>query len=159
MATDSVDRMIEGWRRARPDLDVDPVAVVARLARVRDHLDYELEALFVEHGLSGPTFGLLVTMKRLDGPDGVALSELHDAMGRPPGTLKLRVDRLIGQGLLERRGDQRFGLSPEGERLFDAAAPAHLRNVERLLAPLDDDERDQLAGLLRKLLLAYEGER
>jgi DNA-binding MarR family transcriptional regulator len=156
---DSVDRMLEGWRQARPDLDVAPVSVLTRLARVRDHIDYELEALFVEHGLSGPTFGLLVTMKRLDRPEGVGVAELTEALGRPPGTLALRLERLAGQGLLERRGERRYALSAEGERLFEAAAPAHLENAARLLAPLDAREREQLAALLRKLLVAYESAR
>jgi DNA-binding MarR family transcriptional regulator len=159
MAEDSVDRMLDGWRRARPDLDVRPAGVVARLARVREHLDYELESLFVEHGLSGPVFGLLVTMKRLEQPGGVPLQELQGALARPPGTLGVRVDRLVDQGLLERRDGNRYALSAHGERLFEAAAPAHLANAQRLLEPLDEAERDQLAALLRKLLAAYESER
>jgi S1-C subfamily serine protease len=35
--------------------------------------------------------------------------------------------------------------------------PAHLDNEARLLAALDDDEQRLLAGLLRKLLVEFEG--
>ena len=38
--------------------------------------------------------------------------------------------------------------------LVDAAVVDHLENEQRLLAALDTGEREQLAGLLRKLLLS-----
>src|SRR4029453_7387891 len=37
------------------------------------------------------------------------------------------------------------------------AGPAHLDNEARLLTALDDDEQRLLAGLLRKLLVEFEG--
>jgi DNA-binding MarR family transcriptional regulator len=154
---DSVDRMLEGWARVRPDLDVEPAAVVARLRRVRDFQDYELEALFAEHGLSSTVFAVLVTLKRLEEPGGVAAGALRDAWSRAPSTLELRLDRLVDQGLVERDGG-RYALSPAGHRIFERAAPAHLANAGRLLEPLDPGERHQLAGLLRKLLAAYEAD-
>jgi hypothetical protein len=37
--------------------------------------------------------------------------------------------------------------------------PAHLANERRLLSALDDEQLDALAGLLRKLLVEFEGSR
>src|SRR5579871_2872566 len=37
-AQDSIARVIRGWRAARPDLDVEAVAVTARLERLRSHI-------------------------------------------------------------------------------------------------------------------------
>lgn len=45
------------------------------------------------------------------------------------------------------------GLTDKGRELVDAAVTDHLENEERLLSGLDPAERDQLAALLRKLLL------
>ena len=54
---DSVDALLASWDERRPDLDFSPVAVVARLGRVRDHLDAGLGQVFAAHGLSAPSFG------------------------------------------------------------------------------------------------------
>jgi hypothetical protein len=45
-------------------------------------------------------------------------------------------------------------LSARGRELVDAAVVDHLANEQRLLGALDADEREQLAALLRKLLLS-----
>jgi hypothetical protein len=46
-------------------------------------------------------------------------------------------------------------LTERGRELVDAAVVDHLEGEQRLLSGLDADEREQLAGLLRKLLLSW----
>jgi DNA-binding MarR family transcriptional regulator len=160
---DSVDRLIADWNRARPELDFAPVAVVARLARARAHIDAALEAVFAEHGLSAPGFAVLVTLARLDRSAGVPQRTLMDELGLTSGTISVRMDRLEEQGLVERRaggGDRRRSLivlTTKGRALFERIVPAHLANERRLLIALDPDEQALLATLLRKLLVGYEG--
>jgi membrane-associated protease RseP (regulator of RpoE activity) len=48
-------------------------------------------------------------------------------------------------------------LTTAGSELFARVTPAHLANEERLLAALSGDERRLLTGLLRKLLVEFEG--
>ena len=43
-------------------------------------------------------------------------------------------------------------------RLFDQVAPRHLANEDVLLSALTGPEREQLAALLRKLLIGFEHE-
>ena len=38
-APDDVDRIVEAWRRERPDLDVAPLQVLSRVSRLARHLD------------------------------------------------------------------------------------------------------------------------
>jgi DNA-binding MarR family transcriptional regulator len=160
---DSVDRLIADWNRARPELDFAPVGIVARLARARAHIDAALEAVFARHGLSGPSFAVLVTLARLDRTAGVPQRTLMDELGLSSGTVSVRMDRLEEQGLVERRpdsGDRRntlIVLTEQGRLLFERVVPAHLENERRLLVALDDDEQATLAALLRKLLAEYEG--
>jgi DNA-binding MarR family transcriptional regulator len=160
---DSVDRLLADWARVRPELDFSPVAVIARLTRVRGHVDAELERLFAEHGLTGPSFGVLVTLARLNEPDGVSQRRLMDELGLTSGTMSVRVDRLVERGLVERapdpddRRNTRITLTAEGRALFERVVPAHLANEERLLAALAPAEREQLATLLSKLLVDFEG--
>jgi DNA-binding MarR family transcriptional regulator len=158
---DSVDKVIDDWRELRPDLDASPIGVVARLRRVRTHFDQELEAFFADHDLTLADFEVLTTLRRLGGCD--SQRRLMDALGLTSGTVSVRVDRLVAAGLVTRQPDPQDGrgaivaLTPEGHARFDATAPAHLANEERLLAALDPAERAQLADLLRKLLVSFEG--
>jgi DNA-binding MarR family transcriptional regulator len=162
---DSVDALIESWRDRRPDLDFGPVAVVSRLARVRAHIDAELDALFAAHELTAPSFGVLVTLARVDDGDGVTQRRLMDELGLTSGTISVRMDRLVAEGLVERRPDPAsarntlVSLTARGRERFERVVGAHLANERRLLSALDDDQLDALAGLLRRLLVEFEGAR
>ena len=160
---DRTDRVLHQWANVRPDLDVSSVGVISRLARLRAIIDEEQEAVFAEHGISNPTFTTLVTLVRINQPGGISQRRLADEMGLTPGTVSARVDRLVADGLVIRSPDpaDRRGslvtLTGRGRDLFEAVVPAHLANQVRLLGSLTADEQATLAGLLRKLLVAFEG--
>jgi DNA-binding MarR family transcriptional regulator len=160
---DSVDALLESWARTRSDLDFEPVAVITRLARIRRHLDRELEPVFERFGLSPSSFEALVTLMRLADESGISQKRLADELGVTPGTVSVRVDRLVAEGLAERRPDPEskrsslVTLTEQGRELFERVAPAHLANERRLLASLSDEDVRVLIGLLRKLLVEFEG--
>jgi C-terminal processing protease CtpA/Prc len=83
-------------------------------------------------------------------------------LGLTSGTVSVRIDRLVERGVVVRepadedRRVQLVRLTDEGLRLFDEIAPRHLANEDRLLSALDNDQRNQLAGLLRQLLATFE---
>jgi DNA-binding MarR family transcriptional regulator len=160
---DQTDRVLHQWAEVRPDLDMSSVGVISRLARLRAIIDEEQEAVFAEHGISNPTFTTLVTLVRLNRPGGISQRRLADEMGLTPGTVSARIDRLVADGLVARAPDpaDRRGslvtLTDRGRDLFEAVVPAHLANQVRLLGSLTPDEQATLAGLLRKLLVAFEG--
>ena len=162
-AEDSVDRLLASWSRARPDLDLGPVSVIARLTRLTRTINAELEATFNEHGLNGAEFYSLVTLRRLDEPEGVSQRRLMRALNLSSGTISTRVDRLVERGLVTRevdpvdRRNSRVALTAAGLALFEAVTPAHIGTENRLLAGLDPAQRDQLVGLLRALLVSLEG--
>jgi DNA-binding MarR family transcriptional regulator len=156
--TDSVDRLLESWAAVRPDIDLSPVAIVARLGRLRRVIAAELETVYAEHGLTGPDFSALVTLRRLGGD--VSQTALGRELGLTAGTVSVRVDRLVARGLAERRVDgrvARVSLTEAGAELFERVTPAHVAAEERLLAALDGGEREQLVALLRRLLVSFEG--
>jgi DNA-binding MarR family transcriptional regulator len=155
---DSVDRLLESWGAVRPDLDLSPVAIVARLGRVRRAIESELETVYAEHGLTGPDFSALVTLRRLGG--AVPQTELMRELGLTSGTVSVRVERLAARGLVASESvgrATRVSLTAAGAELFECVTPAHVATEERLLAALDPDEREQLAVLLRRLLVSFEG--
>src|ERR671931_2571892 len=90
MPRDSVDRLLESWGAVRPDLDLSPVAIVARLGRLRRAIAAELETVYAEHGLTGADFSALVTLRRLGGagPQNEPLREPR----RTPGANSARVE-------------------------------------------------------------------
>lgn len=152
--SDFVDDLIVSWAENRPDLEVAPVGVTTRIGRVRDHIEGEMAGVFGSFGLTAPSFAMLATLTRLGG--SASESQLAEALGLAPGSLAVRLDRLAADGLVERRPDGAIGLTPHGSDLAEQAVRAHLDNQARLLAGLTREEQAQLAGLLRKLLLALE---
>ncbi len=158
---DSIARVIAGWHAARPDLRVEPIAITARLARLQARLGPRLEEVFVPFGLRGTDFAVLATLVRLAG-ERLSQRRLGAELGLSPGTISLRIDRLVGRGLVEREPDPDDGrgavisITRHGRELFEACAPEHLTNAGELLSGLSDEERDQLGHLLGKLLYTLE---
>ncbi|GAA3452322.1 MarR family winged helix-turn-helix transcriptional regulator [Dactylosporangium matsuzakiense] len=159
---DSVDEIIDGWKVERPDLDVRPVGIVTRIGRLRARLDTELAAVFDRYDLTPADFEVIVTLRRCGEPFRLPQARLMTRLGLTSGTVSVRIDRLVNKGIVARERDERdarvtfIGLTEQGHRLFEDVAPVHLRNEDRLLSALDDGERDQLAGLLRRLLTSLE---
>lgn len=160
--TDHVDAVRTAWTRERPELDTAPVAVVARIGRTATYLDRGLDETFREFGLTRESFDVLATLRRSGPPYRLSPTDLYRASMRTSGAITNRLRRLERDGLVERRADPRDGrgqqvaLTAAGRTLIDAAAPAHLENERRLLAPLSDTEQQTLAALLKKLLVAFE---
>ena len=78
--------------------------------------------------------------------------------GRPSGSTGWSQKGLVKRSVSDADGRGReIALTPKGRRLTDEVVVRHWANEDRLLAALDPDEREQLAGLLRKLLLDVEG--
>jgi len=161
---DSVDRIVQAWAREAPELPVAPMEVIARLGRVRVHLDEELAGVFSRYDLSAADFSVIAALRRSGAPYRLRQSVLMDQLGLTSGTMSVRIARLAHKGVVTRHAsadDARstvVSLTDKGLRLFDDVGPAHLRNEDILLSALTDDERALLAGLLRKLLISFEHE-
>jgi DNA-binding MarR family transcriptional regulator len=160
---DRTDRVLHQWAKVRPDLDVGSIGIISRLERLRMIIAEEQEAVFAENGISNPTFTTLVTLVRINQPGGISQRRLANEMGLTPGTVSARIDRLVADGLVIRSADPAdkrgslVTLTDRGRDLFETVVPAHLANQVRLLGSLTSDEQATLAGLLRKLLVAFEG--
>jgi DNA-binding MarR family transcriptional regulator len=158
-ARDGVDEILEQWRRERPDLDPAPIGVVGRISRLARELERRLEPVYAAHGLEPGWHDLLATLRRSGPPFRMRPTDLMSAlMLTSSGTTK-RLDRLEKAGMVAREPDpsDRRGtlivLTDAGRELIDGVTGPHLENEARLLAALASEERDALAGLLRKLLV------
>lgn len=162
--TDSVDRIVDEWGREQPDLPVEPIKVLTRLSRVNTRMDEELAAVFAPFDLSPADFTVIAALRRAGRPFALPQSELMARLRLTSGTVSVRLGRLESRGVVTRRPSTADGrgvlvtLTERGVGLFDQVAPRHLANEELLLSALDETERELLAGLLRKLLIAFEHE-
>jgi DNA-binding MarR family transcriptional regulator len=160
---DAVDGFVEQWARERPELDSGPMQVVGRLHRLAALLDVELATVFREAGLGNGDFDVLASLRRSGPPYRLRSTDLAATTMVTSGAVTKRVDRLERLGLVTRsvhaedaRGRE-IALTEDGRALVDDLVGKHWANEDRLLASLDADERHQLAGLLRRLLVDVEG--
>lgn len=155
---DAVDAIVAAWARERPDLDVASVGVVSRLTRLAARFTQALEANFARHRLTKASFEALAALRRSGVPFRLSQTKLMHELSLTPGTVSVRIGRLVHDGLavrLDDPGDRRgviVQLTPAGLRAFDDVVHDHLATERRLLAALDAGERDELAGMLRRLL-------
>jgi DNA-binding MarR family transcriptional regulator len=162
-AIDSVDRIIEQWHRERPDLDPAAKAVTGRIVRLNGILQRRMGDAFARHGLNGGTYGILAALRRAGAPFELTPSELTRHLMVTTGGMTAMIDRLERQGLVARRPnpDDRRGvlvrLTDEGRAIVDAAMVDHTAAEHELVAGLSTAERDELARLLRVVLLSLEG--
>ena len=162
MAADDVDRIVSAWRRERPDLDVTPLEVLSRVSRLARRLDLARGAAFAEHALDGWEFDVLSALRRAGTPYELSPGQLVTETLVTSGTMTNRVDRLAARGFVERRPDpsDRRGvivrLTSTGLTVVDAALADLLAHEHDLLADLDAQEREELSGLLRRLLRPFE---
>jgi DNA-binding MarR family transcriptional regulator len=159
---DYVDRLIDGWSHERPDLRVAPLAVIQRVVRLATYFAAEIEPVFTRFGLTGSDFAVLANLRRSGAPYQLTQRDLMASLRLTSGTVSVRIDHLSARGWVSREPDPDDGrsvlvtLTDAGNELFDAVAPVHLGNEDRLLAALRPDERDELARLLRILLIEFD---
>src|SRR6059058_6697504 len=90
---DEVDRLIEAWRRERPDLDVAPLEVLSRVSRLARHLDRARGAAFSAHGLEPWEFDVLAALRRAGAPYELSPGQLTAEALVTSGTMTNRIDR------------------------------------------------------------------
>ena len=158
---DDVDRIVDAWRRERPDLDVAPLQVLSRVSRLARRLDLDRAQAFALHHLEGWEFDVLSALRRSGTPYQLSPGRLIRETMVTSGTMTNRVDRLAARGFVERfpDPDDRRGvivrLTAEGKTAVDGALEALIAAESRLLADLPPRERARLAGLLRTLLAPF----
>jgi DNA-binding MarR family transcriptional regulator len=155
---DEIDRIVEQWNRERPDLDVSPTHTLQRITRLSLLQGVSFAGVFGRYGISFGEYLVLAALRRAGPPYRMNPTKLFNSVILSSGAMTNRLDRLEELGLVERAPDPNdrrgrlVALTDRGRELVDAAVVDHLENEERLLGALDERERQQLSGLLRKLL-------
>ena len=85
--SDEVDLLVEAWHRERADLDVEPMQILSRIARIAALLDDRRATAFVEHDLQAHEFDVLTALRRAGDPFEMTAGELCLATHVTSGTM------------------------------------------------------------------------
>jgi len=158
---DEVERLVRGWRRVLPDVDVSPLEVLSRVARLARHLDRQRSLVFARHDLETWMFDVLSALRRAEGQQ-LSPGQLLAQTLVTSGTMTNRIDRLEERGLVRRRPDPsdarsvRVQLTAAGRRRVDGALEDLAAREDAILGTLDASERATLAALLRRVVAPFD---
>ena len=159
---DEVDHLMEAWHRERPDLDLEPLAVLSRISRVARLLDLARREAFGAGSLDPWEFDVLSALRRAGEPHELSPGALVAQTLVTSGTMTNRIDRLVARGHVERTPsatDRRkviVRLTPSGRDAVDAAMAQLLAHERDLLAGVPAAEQAEIADSLRRVLTRLE---
>ncbi|MBO1031067.1 MarR family transcriptional regulator [Tessaracoccus sp. SD287] len=157
---DEVDELMTAWRRERPDLSLEPMALWSRVKRLEQYLDMARRSAYAEHGLEIWEFDVLAALRRAGEPYRLTPGQLLKETHVTSGTMTNRVDRLVERGFVVRESHPVDGrgvlvtLTTPGRQRVDAALDSLLTTETALLGSLSGERLDRIADDLRVLLLA-----
>ncbi|MEU2287999.1 MarR family transcriptional regulator [Streptomyces sp. NPDC013178] len=160
---DAVDAIIEQWAAERPDLDTTAMEIFGRIYRLSRAVGDRVDKAYATLGVGRGEFDVLATLRRSGKPYTLSPRQLSATLMLTTGGMTGRLDKLERAGLLRRSPDPhdrralQVTLTEQGLALVEEAVGAGLAvQTEALTAALNAEQADQLADLLRELLLATE---
>lgn len=156
---DHVDRLRRQWARELPDLNTEPMAILGRAMRLANMVRPSIEATFAGFDLDRGEFDVIATLRRSGPPYRLTPTEMYTSLMISSGGLTHRLDRLEKAGLIRREKSPHDGrsmlvaLTDKGIARAEEAFRTDMASELTFLEALDSTEREQLAGLLRKLIL------
>ncbi|MFI6353897.1 MarR family winged helix-turn-helix transcriptional regulator [Streptomyces sp. NPDC050743] len=139
-------------------------AIAARLMILARHTAQARREVLDADGLKYWQYKVLLTLRRCGPPCECGPSGLAEWLGLTRGALSARLGPIEEAGLITRTresGDRRcvrVRLTEAGHAAFEAHAAGEDAGEDALLSALTETERRLLADLLRKLVVAVEGE-
>lgn len=158
---DGVDRHVRRTVEEWPQIDPEVEGAVVRIHDIHRLLHRSAMASLAQAGLTYEDFKVLISLHNNGRRSHGALS--RDLMVST-GAMTNRLDKLEAAGLVRRErdpGDRRgvlLELTPEGRERLDAYIDLGAAREIELLKELSLDEKRQLNGLLRRLLLSLQAE-
>ncbi|UUZ71167.1 MarR family transcriptional regulator [Polaromonas sp. P1(28)-8] len=143
-------------------LDGSALWVLLAIYRVFAVLDRDQNQELAEIGLTPLQFNILTTMHRTRQP--VTMGALATMLVVRPTNLSGNINALVERGFVRRElnvSDQRSLLAvitDEGEEFMANHLPAHWRRLERLMSGIPHEQRLNLVGNLKDLVISVEEE-
>lgn len=162
MEPDSVDRIVQAWRRRDPQLDSSSLEVTGRLVLCASYYERAVVAVLQPFELSIADFDVLNTLRRVGDQHGSKPTDLARSALITTGAMTSRLDRLERSGLIRRMPDpaDRRGvlvrLTSQGGKVARQALQELIAANQAFLEPLSGQQRESLASALKLLLLQHE---
>jgi len=160
--SDSVDRIIQAWRKRDPHLDSSSLEITGRLLLCAGYYERAAGTVLQRFGLSIADFDVLNTLRRVSDSRGSKPSDMARSSLITTGAMTARLDRLERAGLIRRTPDpaDRRGvlvrLTPQGSKVARQALHELIATNQAFLEPLNGQQRDSIASALKQLLLYHE---
>jgi DNA-binding MarR family transcriptional regulator len=161
---DWVDEHVAHWSEEAAWLDPVQEAIIVRLAVVHRHTAQIRRDVLHGDRVRYWQFKVLLALRRQGPPYSASPSHLAGGLGLTRGALSARLGPIEDAGLITRATDEadrrrvHVRLTAAGHAAFEQHAGEEGRGEAALLTALTSDEKQVLAGLLRKLVLALEPE-
>jgi DNA-binding MarR family transcriptional regulator len=162
MSKDFTDQLLDRWAAIRPELDVRPYEVTARISRLGTHIARQQEETFARVGLNRGEVGVLSALRIAPPPHRLSPTTLFRGLMLSSAGMTSRLDRLERRGFVKRipDPDDRRGiqveLTPAGRKAVDDAVAANTNRERNLLGDMTAKEIEALARLLKKMLAGIE---
>lgn len=155
---DGVDKIIAQWNHERPELDVEPMALIGRLMRIASHISKGMGETLSEYDLNGASFDVLATLRRSGAPFALSPTDLMTTMMITSGTMTNRIDQLVKRNFVERIANEHDGrgflikLTDEGFALIDEVVGAHVKTQEKLVSGFSKADQKAMNQLMKSYL-------
>lgn len=160
---DHIDRWLESIRSELPsDLDLTVEGIVDRIGGISRRISKALDETLAEHGLTNADYKLLGSLRWAGEPYQRSAGDLARIADLSSGAMTNRLDQLESAGLVRRLRDpdDRRGVLVEptakGRKLWESAIGVQARKESLIASALDEQEKEQLNDLLRRVMLTLE---
>lgn len=158
---DRLDDWLEIWTREIPNLDATTEGIVERIQNLYKDFDRSMEETLVKYDLDRRAFHLIGRLRSYGPPYRRSPGQLAGDMRLSSGAMTNRLDRMEAAGLIRRLPDpnDRRGTLVEptqaGHDVWDSTVGTQAQREARIASVLDESERADLHGLLRRLMRAF----
>ena len=158
---DALDDWLDIWEREIPSLDRTTEGIVERIGNLHKDLDASMEETLVKFGLDRRSFHLLGRLRSYGPPYRRSPGQLAGDMRLSSGAMTNRLDRMEAAGLIRRLPDpndrrgQLIEATEKGSAAWDRTVGTQAERERRIASVLTTAEREQLHGLLRRLMGAF----
>ena len=161
---DRLDEKLEIWKREIPALDVPTEGIVERIQRLAHYFVRSMDETLAEFELDGRDYWLIGNLRYAGPPYRRTPGQLAEGLHLSSGAMTNRLDKAEAAGLIRRLPDpndrrgQLIEPTEAGHAAWDRAVGAQARREALIASALSEAEKDQLHGLLRRLMHAFPPE-
>jgi DNA-binding MarR family transcriptional regulator len=160
---DHVDRFLASIRdELPPDLDLTVEGIVDRISGLSRRLKKMMEETLAEYDLTWGEWKVLGYLLHQGPPYRLSPGKLAEHLELSSGAMTNRLDQLEEAGLIRRLPDLtdrrsiQVELTPPGQKAYRQPTFAAAAKEALVASALNEREREQLNGYLRRMMVAFE---